>query len=285
VKRILVLGATGMLGHRVIRELATRHEVIAHGRREPEPVDGVRVVIGDLRSDSLDPLLDELRPDVIVNGAGAIKQRLDEWSRRDVLLVNTLLPHALAAWCQANDRRLIHVSTDCVFRGDRSGPPYRETDPPDVMDLYGYSKAAGEVAHLPTALTLRTSIIGREIGTRFGLLEWFLSQPRDASVSGFDNHWWSGVTTVELARLIGRIVDEHASLSGLHQVAGEPISKYELLRMANRLFGAGVSIRRVTTDAPIYRVLDGSRLRDAIGYTPTRLETQLEWLCSQEHTY
>src|SRR5262245_59843680 len=138
--KILVTGATGMLGHEVVRALASDHEVIGLVRSGAETLGGLHVVRCDLRDGSLSRILDELRPAVIVNCAGAIKQRLDGWTDRDVLIVNTLVPHLLAMWCEANESRLIHVSTDCVYRGDRADPPYRESDPPDADDLYGYSK-------------------------------------------------------------------------------------------------------------------------------------------------
>lgn len=277
----LITGAAGMLGHKVASALCADFSVVTVTRR-PNDLAGVRTVELDLRDiEAVEVMLDEIRPKFIVNCAGIIKQRINQTGLADAMLVNACLPHALGAWSQEHDARLIHVSTDCVFSGDREGAPYRESDPIDATDLYGYSKAAGEVWSLPSTVTLRTSIIGPEISTRkYGLLEWFLEQPSEGTVKGFSNHLWSGVTTVELARLIRHILVGHPQLTGLYQVASEPISKLDLLRTIASCFAHTTRIEPFETETAVSRVLDGTRLREATGYTPPPIQTQLENLCS-----
>lgn len=286
MRRLLVTGAAGMLGHRVMTELSSAFQVIGTARREVKELSRFETIQGDLRDHRfVGDLLERVRPDVIVNCAGVIKQRVGEVSFTDVCLLNTMLPHALACWCEQHGARLVHISSDCVFRGDRNGPPYAERDLPDVNDLYGYSKAAGEVSLLSSAVTLRTSIIGRETGgTRFGLLEWFLSQPDDGVVRGFRNHWWSGVTTLELARVIRNILETRPSLSGLYHVASAPIAKYDLLRLMADVFGRKTRIESFDSQESVYRVLDGARLRAAIDYSFMDLPHQMESMCLLEKT-
>lgn len=287
MKTALVLGAGGMLGHQVMAELSQTLDVVGTARAISKALAPSRMRIGDLMDlGFVGALLDEVRPDFVVNCAGVIKQRIDQFTAAEVLQLNTLLPHFLGIWCQANRARLVHVSTDCVFRGDRTGPPYREEDLIDATDLYGYSKAAGEVTRLPSAVTLRTSIIGRELGgTRYGLLEWALGLPEGGTARGYRNHWWSGVTTNELARLIGILVAKGERLTGLYHVASAPISKLELLRLIADVFGRSLSVVPFDTPEPIYRVLAGSRIFEALGYVPPPLSVQLERLCSQTNTY
>lgn len=281
MKTALILGAGGMLGHRVLSELGGSLEVVGTARRPVPELSRFKIERGDLRDPRfVEQVLERVKPDFVVNCAGVIKQRVSETPFTDVCLLNSWLPHALGSWCQDHSARLIHVSSDCVFQGDRRGPPYRESDLPDATDLYGYSKASGEVTRLPSAVTLRTSIIGQETGeSRFGLLAWFLGQAEGATVRGFRNHWWSGVTTLELAGLIHRLISLPKPISGLFQVASEPINKFELLKLMARCFKKSVQVDAFDAPEAVYRVLDGSQLQQTIGYSPKTLTHQLKDLC------
>src|SRR5207253_2340396 len=148
------------------------------------------------------------------------------------LSINSLFPHRLARLCHAAKARLIHVSTDCVFSGRKGN--YTEADQPDAEDLYGRSKLLGEVQG-PGCLTLRTSIIGRELDTRQGLVEWFLSN-QGRKVKGYRRAIFSGLTTDALSELIGRIILNHPDLEGLWHVASAPINKFELISLVRDVF-------------------------------------------------
>ncbi|MDG4798699.1 SDR family oxidoreductase [Micromonospora sp. WMMD1082] len=267
-RRVLVLGATGMLGHTLMRELLDAPGVEVRGAARgaaglPPEVAG-RVTTG---VDILDPgrvgrLLDEVGPDVVVNCVGVIKQRPEVQDAVHTVTVNALFPHQLAEECGRRDARLVHVSTDCVFSGDRGG--YVETDIPDPPDLYGRSKLLGEVHRAP-ALTLRTSIIGHELTGHRSLVDWFLSQ--NSVVSGYTKAIYSGVTTVEFARLLRSVVLPREDLGGLYHVAASPISKYELLKLVADAYGwAG---RIVPHDSFVCdRSMSAEALAGATGYRP-----------------
>jgi dTDP-4-dehydrorhamnose reductase len=240
-RSILVVGATGMLGHALVRELSEDPQLDVHatarslaGREQLYP-SGLRAritpAVDATRFGPLRSLLDDLRPDVVVNCVGVIKQRPDVQDAVQTVTLNALFPHLLAETCARLGSRLVHVSTDCVFSGRHGG--YRETDLPDPPDLYGRSKLLGEVP--APALTLRTSIIGHELTTNRSLLDWFLSQR--GQVRGWTRAVYSGVTTVEFARLLRTVILPRTDLTGLYHVAATPITKYDLLRLVADVYG------------------------------------------------
>lgn len=282
MKRVLVLGGNGMLGHQMVRRLRTGWSVVATARKPGEGVDAV----GDVTDAAfLSRLLDETRPDVLINCTGVIKQRIHAVPLADVCRVNVMLPHQLGLWAAEHGAKLIHFSTDCVFTGSRSGPAYTELESPDVSDAYGYSKAAGEVRFLQAALTLRTSIVGPERENGLGLLAWFLSQPDGVQVRGFTNHWWSGVTTLELSTIVAELLARDVPLSGLYQVASEPVTKLELLELFAAVYRRRVTITPFEAPGAVYRVLDGSKFNREFGRKTPSLRTQVEELCSQTSVY
>jgi len=175
--------------------------------------------------------------------------------------INSLYPHVLHRLCRARGVRLVHVSTDCVFSGRKGA--YRESDPSDAEDVYGRSKFLGEVAG-PGAVTLRTSIIGRELSVERGLVEWFLSQ-RGRKVKGFTKAVFSGLTTLELSKVIRRVLADWVELEGLYHVAAEPVTKFDLLKLIRDVYRLDVEIEPDDSLA-CDRSLDGSRFREATGY-------------------
>jgi dTDP-4-dehydrorhamnose reductase len=195
-----------------------------------------------------------------VNAVGIVKQRIEAQDPVASIETNALFPHRLARLCTTTRARLVHFSTDCVFSG-RVGR-YRETDSPDPEDLYGRTKLLGEVG--PPHLTLRSSLIGLEAGGRQGLVEWFLASR--GSVQGYRRAIFSGLTTLEMSRLVARLLDRHAGLEGLWHVASEPIDKYTLLgRLARALDRRDVTIEPV--DEPICdRSLCGDAFAETTGY-------------------
>jgi dTDP-4-dehydrorhamnose reductase len=259
-----------MLGNVMLRFLAQsgEHEVYGSARtgaarRYFEPKLAERIVTGiDVENqDSLVRLFNTVKPQVVINCIGLIKQLAAADDPLSAIPINSLLPHRLAALCAVAGARLIHVSTDCVFSGAKGG--YTEDDPSDAKDLYGRSKYLGELSD-PHTVTLRTSIIGPELdGGAHALLGWFLSQQQ--STKGFTKAIFSGLPTVELARVIETLVIPRSEMSGLYHVAAKPIAKYELLTLIAEVYGKQIEI--VPVDEPVIdRSLNADRFNTLTGY-------------------
>jgi dTDP-4-dehydrorhamnose reductase len=269
--QVLVLGISGMLGNAMFRLFADSPGIEVQGstrsaaalRHFPKALSP-RIVTGiDVEhTDQLAALLERTRPQIVVNCIGLVKQLADADDPLAALPINALLPHRLARLCSLIGARLIHVSTDCVFSGVRGA--YVEDDVPDAQDLYGRSKLLGEVDY-PHAITLRTSIIGHELSSAHGLVEWFLAQ--QGNVRGFTKAVFSGLPTVELARVIRDHVLPRPHMHGLYHVSAAPIAKYELLKLVARVYGKTIDITpddRLVID----RSLDSTRFRAETGYQP-----------------
>jgi len=272
--RILVLGGDGMLGHQLFESLRSRHDIRVTLRQRlaayrefdsfsaENAYEGVEV--GSM--DRLIEVLGEFRPEAVVNAVGIVKQRSTAKESIPSLEINSLFPHRLAGLCKAAGIRMVHVSTDCVFSGRKGG--YRETDLSDAEDLYGRTKYLGEVSD-SHCITLRTSIVGRELSRKQGLLEWFLSQR--GSVQGFTNALFSGFTTLELSRIIEKILTEHPEKGGLYHVSSDPISKFDLLTLIKKKMGLRIEI--IPTEEPrLDRSLDSTRFRKEFNYIPPTWE-------------
>jgi dTDP-4-dehydrorhamnose reductase len=268
--KILVLGATGMLGNAVFRLLAGTPGLSVSGtargeaaRRHFSAELAARLITGiDVDNhDSIVRAFAAARPDAVVNCVGLVKQLADANDPLQAVPLNTLLPHRLAALCAAGGARLVHVSTDCVFSGKAGG--YTEADVPDAYDLYGRTKLLGEVVDRPHAITLRTSIIGRQLDGSRSLVGWFLAQR--GPVDGYRRAIFSGLPTVELAAVIRDVVLPRPDLSGLYHVAAAPIDKHALLQLIAETFDHRIEI--VPRDEPaIDRSLDAAQFREATGY-------------------
>jgi len=266
--KILILGGDGMLGHQLLRRLRKRHEVRATLRQDAAAYaawpmfDADCACFGvDVRAEApLAAVVAGFRPEAVINAVGIVKQRDEANEAIGSIEINSLLPHRLARLCRAAGARLIHMSTDCVFSGDRGG--YSEDDASDARDLYGLSKRLGEVTG-PGCLTLRTSIIGPELSRKAGLLEWFLAQR--GSVNGYTRAIFSGFTTFEMARIIERLLVSRPDLSGLYHVAAAPISKYDLLLRIRDALGLETRIDAYS-DFHCDRSLDASKFGRDSGY-------------------
>ncbi len=269
--RVLVLGASGMLGNVVLRLFAQSPGHVTVGsarsagilrRLPPELRDHLICGVDVENVDSLTRLFAAARPDIVINCIGLVKQLAEADDPLAAIPINALLPHRLARLCDVAGARLIHMSTDCVFAGTKG--MYTEDDRSDANDLYGRSKYLGEV-DCPNAVTLRTSIIGHELDGAHGLVGWFLAQ--DGGVKGFTRAIFSGLPTVELARVIRDFVIPRPELRGVHHVSAEPINKYELLKLVAREYGRSTAI---TPDDQlgIDRSLDSTRFRSLTGYAP-----------------
>ena len=211
--------------------------------------------------DSVVRAIDKLKPDVIVNCVGIVKQSESANDPLTSISVNALFPHRLAKLCRSLGIRLIQISTDCVFSG-RKGY-YTEDDVSDAEDLYGRTKYLGELNY-EGCLTLRTSIIGRELVASNGLIEWFLSQD-GLTVRGYTNAIFSGFTTICLAEVIGMIITEQPDMFGIWHVASQPISKYDLISLVKQIFKLNIHIERDDT-VVIDRSLNAGRFLKATGF-------------------
>lgn len=287
--RVLVLGGSGMLGHKLVEGLGPRFETWAAVRGDvPSPAAAPLLpaarTVTRVRAEepaTIARALDASGAEAVVNAIGIVKQADAARDPVPSIRVNALFPHELAAACAARGARLVHVSTDCVFSGARGG--YGEDDLPDATDLYGRSKLLGEVTGSAGALTIRTSIVGRELHGAQGLLEWFLSQ-RGGTVRGFSRAIFSGLTTAALTDLVGDLLADHAGLSGLYHVAAEPIDKLALLTLVRDRLAADVAIEPDDAFA-IDRSLDAARFRAATGWTAPSWEEMVAALAADPTAY
>jgi len=269
--KILVVGASGMIGSAVMRVLSENPDWQVFGSIREDywknffpPMIHHRLISGIdlLNPDSLVKIFDQVLPDVVINCAGVTKHKQSAEDPIVSIPTNTLMPHRLATLCRLVGARMIHISTDCVFSGNKGN--YVEDDLPDARDFYGKSKALGEVLY-PNSITIRTSTIGHEFQSRCGLLEWFLSQSE--SCKGFSNAIFSGLPTIIFAKVIRDVVIPHYELQGLYHVSAMPINKFELLGLIAKTYQKDIEI--IQDDSfRIDRSLNSDRFRLATGYKP-----------------
>lgn len=269
--KILILGCTGMLGSAVFRFLSMSNNLCVNGTVRsyqsisnfPDYLQPLLIHGVDVESfDSLVAVFSKVRPDFVINCVGVVKQHSTSIDVLKVIPINSIFPHRLANLCSASGARLVHISTDCVFSGIKG--MYKEEDISDANDLYGRSKFLGELDY-PHAITLRTSIIGHELEGARSLVDWFLSQ--FGSINGFTKAIFSGLPTVEIARIIRDYVMPNPHMHGVYHVSADPISKYDLLRLVASSYGKIIDIRKDDSFV-INRSLDSSRFRDETGYQP-----------------
>jgi dTDP-4-dehydrorhamnose reductase len=267
--RVLILGGSGMLGHKLWQNFSARFDTYATFRQSPRayarfPMFDETKALGGVSAENFQSVVrafGSVRPDVVVNCVGIVKQDAAAKDPYQSIAVNALFPHRLAQLTRAAGARLIHLSTDCVFSG-RAGN-YAEGDAPDAGDLYGRTKLLGEVDD-ENCLTVRTSMIGRELAGAHGLLEWFLSQ-EGGRVRGFRRAVFSGFTTQALSDVLARIVTEHTDLRGVWHVSAAPINKFDLLSLIKEVYGLKVEIEPDETFV-CDRSLDSARFREATGF-------------------
>lgn len=285
--KVFVLGASGMLGSAMIRELSRDSHLQVWGSLRSDAdkaafspqiaghlISGVDV----LNKERLTELFKRVAPQVVINCIGLVKQVKESEDEQKAMAMNAVLPHQLAKICEQYGARLIHFSTDCVFSGDRGG--YRETDLPDAQDLYGRSKLLGEVAQ-GNVLTLRTSIIGHELRGNQGLLEWFLSQ--ESTCKGFTKAIFSGLPTPVLASLVHQILDK-PDLTGIYHVSSEPISKYNLLKAIATQYGKEIEIVP-SEELVIDRSLDSERFSKQTGWVAPSWDAMIKTMYTDRAQY
>ncbi len=290
--KLLVLGADGMLGHKVFQRLRGRFDTYAafrsnhglwtrHPLFSPEDSRHVRGGVDACETATVEKAIREVVPDGVINCIGIVKQRDEAKAAIPSIRVNALFPHLLAEMCGNIGARLIHLSTDCVFSGHRGN--YSEADIPDPVDLYGRSKLLGELDR-QGCLTLRTSIIGWELKNQASLLEWFALQ-RGRHIKGFRHAIYTGLSTSVLSDLMGWLLETRPDLSGIYQVAGSPITKYDLLlRMRDALHWNDITIES-DDDFRCDRSLIGAHFTETTGWHPPQWEAMIDGLASEWPTY
>jgi dTDP-4-dehydrorhamnose reductase len=277
--KILIVGATGMLGYSLFRNLSNYADLDVYGT--VRSLEGKEQFFEKLLSNiitniditnigELDKIIEKLKPSVVINCIGLIKQHEKENSTIESIYINALFPHQLANSCDKYAAKLIHFSTDCVFSGDKGN--YLEQDLPDAQNMYGRTKLIGEVS-VGKHLTLRTSIIGHELSSKVSLIDWFLSQ--ENSTKGFTKAIFSGIPTCHIAKILFEYVLPNSSLTGLYHLSVEPINKYELLNKVAARYAKLIEINKsgsFVTD----KSLDSSRFTNQTGYKPPTWDTLIE---------
>jgi dTDP-4-dehydrorhamnose reductase len=260
-----------MLGHKLVQQWAGRFEVFTTLRSSLHQYEFMGLFkpenaycgVDAADFDAIERIVKQCSPDVIVNAIGVIKQLPSAKDEEIVFNINSIFPHKLAMLCQSVGTRLIAISTDCVFNGKKGS--YKETDTPDAKDLYGQSKFKGEVTG-KNCLTIRTSIIGRELGTSHSLVDWFLSN-RGGRVKGFTRAIYSGFPTIVLADVLADVIENHPDLSGLYHVSSQPINKFELLCLVREAYHAEIEIEPFD-DLEIDRSLNSDKFRAETAFIP-----------------
>lgn len=286
--RVLIFGGNGMLGHKLVQSFRDKFDVWTTLRGKCADVGRFGIFDAEKTIENIDAAepgtilkaIETSRPDVVINAVGVIKQLPTSKDVVNTLTINSIFPHRLAELAGLFDFRLICISTDCVFEGTQGN--YSEDDKPDATDLYGRSKNLGEVIG-PNCITLRTSIIGRELENTHSLVEWFLSN-RGKTVNGFINAIYSGFPTIVFADIIESLILLHRDLTGLYHVSSDPINKFELLKLIKSKFGLDIEIEPFE-DFRIDRSLDSTRFREATGLLSPSWDEMIERMVEDQTPY
>ena len=277
-----------MLGHKLVQVLNKNFEVWTTIRNSFHQYQKFNIFDKNKTFENIDAAnIDKIRriirntkPTVIINAIGIIKQLPAAENVVEALTINSILPHKLSEMANDYNSRFITISTDCVFRGEKGN--YTEEDTSDAKDLYGKSKNLGEVK-TGNCLTLRTSIIGRELSSRHSLVEWFLGN-HGKKVKGYVNAVYSGFPTVVFAGIIANLIVKHPNLHGLYHVSSDPINKYDLLQLINDKFQLKIEIEP-DLDYKIDRSLNSSKFRKETGFAPPEWKEMIEIMASDPTPY
>jgi len=287
--RVIILGTSGLIGHKLLQELSTDLEVFGTLHYSKKHYGDISLFSGPNIIENIDAsnfellkgVLLAINPDVILNCIGITKRKINTNNIIETLNINSVFPHKLADWAKINQKRVLHFSTDCVFDG-RVGN-YTEVSITTAEDIYGKSKALGEINY-NHCLTIRSSFIGQELFDKTELLDWFLTQ-NGKQIKGFKNTLYSGVSTIFMANVVKKIIMNFPNLSGLYQLAPDkPISKYDLLLIAKETFNIDVEI--IPDYENVHRpTLDASKLKRKINLTVPSWETMMRELASNKEIY
>lgn len=277
-----------MLGHKLMQKLRNAFHVTGTIRGSFDDVkqydffERERIIEFTAANDaaSIESAIVKAKPDVVINAIGIVKQLPSAKDVITTLEINSIFPNRLADLAAKHGFRLITISTDCVFDGVRGN--YSENDQPNANDLYGKSKNLGEVV-ADNCLTIRTSIIGRELGSAHSLIEWFLSN-RGGSAKGFTNAIYSGFPTIVFADIITSLITDHKELSGLYHVAAKPINKFDLLTLVNKHYDTGIDII-ASDELKIDRSLNCSKFEAETGFRPLQWKEMIKMMAEDPTPY
>jgi dTDP-4-dehydrorhamnose reductase len=273
--KVLVLGIDGMIGHKIAQSIQNNYELIGTSRKDIKNQDiGLnqgKIVKYDFLKHNLESLLKNVSPSVIINCVGITPRRGINESIKNFELLNSKLPHFIDNWTKLNKSKLIHFSTDCVYSGDKGN--YYEDSDTDAKDTYGITKAKGEINN-NHSLTLRSSMIGRELFNFTELFEWLYSM-REKSVEGYSQVIYSGITTVRMGKIINKILKNNLSLSGIFNISSTPISKHELLQKLSNAFDLNVDINE-NKNIKSNKVLNSKKFTEITGINPPHWDELIE---------
>ena len=275
--KVIIFGAGGMLGNTLIKTISqdSNYEVYGTLRNKINFFDKYNSIkifknISCENIKEVREILIQIKPDIIINCIGVVKQLKEANDHELSILANSLFPHQLHNICKEINARLIHISTDCVFSGKKG--LYSENDNPDPSDLYGLSKLLGEI-NSENVLTIRTSIIGHSINSNHGLIDWFLEQK--LKIKGYRKAIFSGLTTIELSQVILKHILTNNSLNGIMHISNLPISKFDLLNLVSRVYKKSIIITP-DDNLIVNRSLNSSKFIKQTGYRPPSWETMIE---------
>ena len=278
-RKLLIIGVGGMLGNALFRYFDERTNTRTYGLlRNKKKIlnffnkfNSEKIIEKDFFDlDNLDQILSDLSPNIIFNCIGIVKQNPLSNDPLSSIRVNSIFPHLLNKLSLKFNFRLIHFSTDCVFSGFQGN--YLETDFADANDIYGRSKFLGEISNNGN-ITIRTSFIGKEIGTNRALLNWFLSQK--GKIKGYKNAIYSGLTTLEVARVLDKYVIPNPDLKGLYHLSADNIDKYSLLSLLNQVYKKDLFIEE-DLNIRIDRSLNSNKFRKETGYKPLKWDKAIQ---------
>lgn len=275
--KVLILGSTGLLGSTLLKYFSKKNNFKCYGAIRKNPystklrnistklrnIKNIKICKIDYKKKSdIITVFNQIKPNIIINCIGIINKFTQKNKISETIRINSILPHDLAEIVNLKKKRLIHFSTDCVFSGKKGN--YIETDIADPQDVYGQSKLLGELNY-PNTLTLRTSIVGHELQSKNGLLEWFLDQNKP--VKGYKNAIFSGLTALEIAKVLDKFVIPNTDLEGLYQLSGKKISKYDLLDIIKKVYKKNIKIN-INKNVKVNRSLNSNLFQQITGYKP-----------------
>ena len=287
--KILILGVSGLIGHKLLQELSVEHEVFGTLHKTKAQYNNLALFadstiiegIDVLKFEKLTEVLQVIDPDVLLNCVGITKRKITQNNTLEVIETNAVFPHKLAYWAKNNNKRVIHFSTDCVFNGKEGD--YSEESLTTAEDLYGRTKALGEIRYDHT-LTIRSSFIGQELFDRTELLDWVLAQ-EGKQIKGFKNALYSGVSINFMAKTVNDIITNHTKLNSLYQLAPDvPISKYDLICSVKKAFGLDIDVT-LETDYVHRPTLNAAKLKNEIGIKVPSWEEMMEELANNKNFY
>jgi len=286
--KILVLGASGMIGLAVYNHLVKNKNFKVIGTTTKSNAKKIienqnklnsLVLFDFLKDKNIENLIRSINPNIIINCIGIIKQSSLMTNKINTIFLNSILPNKLSILAFKHGIKLIQISTDCVFSGKVGS--YVESDNPDPIDTYGRTKLIGEIVN-DNSLTLRTSLVGHELFTKNGLLEWFLSQKNECI--GFKNAFFSGFTTNAFAKILETILLNKNELKGLYHISSNIISKYDFLEKINKEYKKNIKINP-DHSFNINRSLNSSALQKKIGYNIESWDIMIREMFSERFLY